>query len=88
MKIFAIVLMLLFQTSVPSDRLTVQPNFAVPMIARDPSYPLVIYDHDKIIVRISMNGTVEFGEGFTADEASKKAWEILAKYVPCREAQK
>lgn len=39
-------------------------------------------DDSRLVVRVLPNGGVEFGEGFTADEAAKEFWKILGRCYP------
>lgn len=41
-----------------------------------------IYSPTKPVVTIRMDGSVEFGEGFTADEAAREFWKHLGQYMP------
>lgn len=36
----------------------------------------------KLVFSIRMNGTVTFGEGFSADDASREFWKHLGRNIP------
>lgn len=44
--------------------------------------PLVIAQHGAEIVRIKPDGSVEFGPGFTADEAAQEMWRVIGNAFP------
>ena len=41
-----------------------------------------IPEEDKLVVHAYYDGTVEFGEGITPDQAARKFWECMGKYAP------
>jgi hypothetical protein len=43
---------------------------------------ITIHDANKLVVSIHMDGSVEFGEGFTADDVSREFWKYLGQSMP------
>ncbi len=41
----------------------------------------------QTVVTIRMNGSVEFGPGFTADEAAREFWQKVGIAAPCAKPQ-
>lgn len=39
-------------------------------------------DQNETVVKVYSNGLVEYGSGYTADNASKKFWEAMGKSFP------
>lgn len=40
------------------------------------------YQDQKMVARMKMDGSVEFGEGFTADDAAREFWKNLGRAMP------
>ena len=47
-----------------------------------PTTLISIHDQGKLVVAIKPDGCVEYGEGISLDEASKKFWEAVAARRP------
>jgi hypothetical protein len=41
-----------------------------------------ISENNKMVVAIRMDGSVEFGEGFAADDAAREFWKYLGRAMP------
>jgi hypothetical protein len=55
----------------------------IPRIRFSPEASIEVRDPDgKLVVRAHYDGTVEFGEGITPDEAAREFWECMGKYAP------
>jgi hypothetical protein len=37
---------------------------------------------EKMAVKVNSNGTIEYGEDYTPDEAAKAFWEVVKQYHP------
>jgi len=46
---------------------------------------LSVSDGGKLLVKIYADGTIEYGEGYTPDEAAKTFWNAIAYHHPLRE---
>lgn len=76
--------LVLASSALAQDTFTLSPG-SLSFSTQPEDYAMRIYigfHPSKLVVSIRMDGTVTFGEGFTADDASREFWKHLGRNIP------